>query len=101
MGLSLTQRFVLKMQGLPTDKLSKALKIAEENGLEVSTSQLISHLHCRGDVLGIINGLIFARENNIEIDWNTASAIDLVGLSTGRTLEQVLDTCCQYQNYTL
>ena len=48
-------------------------------GLEISTNQMETHYLARGDVPRVINALIAADRAKIELDWNTACAIDLAG----------------------
>lgn len=52
---------------------------AVKAGLQVSTNQLETHYLARGDVPRVINALIAADRAKIELDWNTACAIDLAG----------------------
>lgn len=52
---------------------------AVKAGIDVSTNQLETHYLARGDVPRVINALIAADRAKIELDWNTACAIDLAG----------------------
>ncbi|MEM8736962.1 MAG: flotillin-like protein FloA [Planctomycetota bacterium] len=52
---------------------------AVKAGLDVSTNQLETHYLARGDVPRVINALIAADRAKIDLDWNTACAIDLAG----------------------
>lgn len=52
---------------------------AVKAGLDISTNQLETHYLARGDVPRVINALIAADRAKIELDWNTACAIDLAG----------------------
>lgn len=52
---------------------------AVKAGLEISTNQLETHYLARGDVPRVINALIAADRAKIDLDWNTACAIDLAG----------------------
>ncbi len=48
-------------------------------GLEVSTAQLESHFLSGGRVANVVRALIAANRANIELSWQTATAIDLAG----------------------
>lgn len=48
-------------------------------GLDISTNQLETHYLARGDVPRVINAMIAADRAKIDLDWNTACAIDLAG----------------------
>jgi uncharacterized protein YqfA (UPF0365 family) len=48
-------------------------------GLNVSTPEMESHFLAGGDVQRVINAMIAANKANIELTWQTATAIDLAG----------------------
>ena len=52
---------------------------AKKAGIDVSTNQMETHYLARGNVPRVVNALIAADRANIELDWNTACAIDLAG----------------------
>ncbi len=52
---------------------------AGKAGIDVSTNELETHYLARGDVPRVVNALIAADRAKIELDWNTACAIDLAG----------------------
>ncbi len=52
---------------------------AVKAGLDVSANQLETHYLARGNVPRVVNALIAANRARIELDWNTACAIDLAG----------------------
>jgi len=52
---------------------------AVKAGIQVSANQLETHYMARGDVPRVINALIAADRAKIELDWDTACAIDLAG----------------------
>ncbi|MEM7626967.1 MAG: flotillin-like protein FloA [Planctomycetota bacterium] len=52
---------------------------AVKAGIEVATNQLETHYLARGDVPRVVNALIAADRADIDLDWNTACAIDLAG----------------------
>ncbi len=52
---------------------------AAKAGLELSTAQLESHFLAGGRVPNVVRALIAATRANIELSWDTATAIDLAG----------------------
>lgn len=52
---------------------------AAKAGVELSTSQLESHFLAGGRVPNVVRALIAADRANIELSWQTATAIDLAG----------------------
>lgn len=52
---------------------------ASKAGIDVSTNELETHYLARGDVPRVVNALIAADRAKIDLDWNTACAIDLAG----------------------
>ncbi|AQT69152.1 SigmaW regulon antibacterial [Anaerohalosphaera lusitana] len=57
--------------------LSKITAI--QAGIEISTRELESHYLAGGRVPNVVRALIAANRANIELTWNTATAIDLAG----------------------
>ena len=52
---------------------------AVKAGLNVDTNQLETHYLAGGRIINIVNSLIAAQKARIELDWDTACAIDLAG----------------------
>ena len=52
---------------------------AVKAGIDVSTNQMETHYLARGNVPRVVNALIAADRAKIQLDWNTACAIDLAG----------------------
>ncbi|MBC8379187.1 MAG: flotillin-like protein FloA [Planctomycetes bacterium] len=52
---------------------------AVKAGVELSTAQLESHYLAGGHVTNVVRALIAANRANIELSWQTATAIDLAG----------------------
>src|SRR5438132_4137909 len=48
-------------------------------GINVSTPEMESHVLAGGDVRRVINAMIAANKANIDLPWQTATAIDLAG----------------------
>lgn len=52
---------------------------AVKAGLNISTNQLETHYLAGGRIVNVVNALIAAQKARIELDWDTACAIDLAG----------------------
>src|SRR3954462_9066000 len=52
---------------------------ASRAGLQISQTEMESHLLAGGDVQRVIAAMIAANKANIELDWKTSTAIDLAG----------------------
>ncbi len=52
---------------------------ASRAGLNVTTAEMESHVLAGGDVQRVINAMIAAHKANIDLTWQTATAIDLAG----------------------
>src|SRR5438105_485536 len=52
---------------------------ASRAGLHIAQPEMESHMLAGGDVRRVINAMIAANKANIELDWKTATAIDLAG----------------------
>ena len=52
---------------------------AVKSGLEISTNDLETHYMAGGRLNNVVNALIAAAKAKIELDWDTACAIDLAG----------------------
>ncbi len=52
---------------------------AVKAGLNIDTNQLETHYLAGGRIINIVNSLIAAQKARIDLDWDTACAIDLAG----------------------
>jgi uncharacterized protein YqfA (UPF0365 family) len=48
-------------------------------GLDISISQMESHVLAGGDLQNVVNAMIVATRANIDLSWKTATATDLMG----------------------
>jgi uncharacterized protein YqfA (UPF0365 family) len=62
----------------PTVIVNERIK-AVRAGLDISTPEMESHVLAGGDVVRVINAMIAANKANIDLQWKTATAIDLAG----------------------
>jgi hypothetical protein len=100
MSISLVQRLWLMRLGIPPAKMTKALSLAEQNGLGITLPELAAHHLAGGDAEAVVAGLVFAREHSIRLNWREATAIDLAGASNGESLAEVLAACVEPRTYT-
>jgi|HubBroStandDraft_2_1064218.scaffolds.fasta_scaffold736584_2 uncharacterized protein YqfA (UPF0365 family) len=73
-----------ELMGMRLRKLNAAVIInariqALHAGLDISISQMESHMLAGGDLQRVINAMIAANKANLELPWKTAAAIDLSG----------------------
>jgi uncharacterized protein YqfA (UPF0365 family) len=100
MSISLYERLYLMWLSIPVAKMGKTLSLAQRNGLGITLRELTAHHRAGGDIEALVNGLLFAREHSIRIDWRQAAALDLVKSSTGKSLPEVLAACVEPRSYT-
>jgi len=93
MRLSLAQRLGQMLRGVSSREVSAALRLAEENDMDISPVQVESHLRAGGDAVAVVRGLVRAKEHGIALDWTTAMSIDLCRGNTGKGLEEVVEAC--------
>ncbi|MDQ8188525.1 flotillin-like FloA family protein [Pelagicoccus sp. SDUM812002] len=91
MSLFLKERFAMSIRGCPASKLIRLFKKSESHGLGVSLSQLEAHHLCGGDPFGVVDELIDAKRNGIELEWDRACAIDLATMNTDDSLSQAIE----------
>jgi hypothetical protein len=100
MGISLSQRLWLMHLGVPATRMARALSRAEQNGLGTTLRELAAHHRAGGDAEAVVAGLAFAREHAIRLNWREATVIDLAGVSTGKSLSEVLAACVEPRTRT-
>lgn len=69
----------MRLRGINPSAIVDARIQAVRAGIEVETPQMESHVLARGNVQRVVNAMIAASKANIELPWNTATAIDLAG----------------------
>jgi uncharacterized protein YqfA (UPF0365 family) len=69
----------MRLRGINPAAIVDARIQAMRAGLPVETPQMESHVLARGNVQRVINAMIAANKANIDLSWNTATAIDLAG----------------------
>ncbi len=77
--VSLVDLIGMRLRGINPSAIVDARIQAVRAGLAVETAQMESHVLARGNVQRVVNAMIAASKANIELGWNTATAIDLAG----------------------
>jgi len=77
--VSIVDLIGMRLRGINPSAIVDARIQAVRAGLAVETAQMESHVLARGNVQRVVNAMIAASKANIELGWNTATAIDLAG----------------------
>lgn len=77
--VNLFQLAFMRIRKVPPGVIVKALVTATKAGLVIKRDDLEAHYLAGGRVIPVINALISADKANIDLDFKTATAIDLAG----------------------
>lgn len=77
--VNLFQLAFMRIRKVPPGIIVKAMVTATKAGLKVTRDDLEAHYLAGGRVIPVINALISADKANIDLDFKTATAIDLAG----------------------
>ena len=97
----------VQLRKIPPATIVNARIQATRAGLEISQSQMETHILAGGDLIRVIRSMIAADKANIDLPWDTSTAIDLAGrdvlvvedlVDTGFTLSHVAD--CPYEDHS-
>jgi len=77
--VNLFQLAFMRIRKVPPGVIVKALVTATKAGLIIKRDDLEAHFLAGGRVIPVINALISADKANIDLDFKTATAIDLAG----------------------
>lgn len=77
--VNLFQLAFMRIRKVPPGVIVKALVTATKAGLKVNRDDLEAHYLAGGRIVSVINALISADKANIDLDFRTATAIDLAG----------------------
>ena len=77
--ISLIQLVFMRFRKVPPHTIAKAMINSHKAGLRLTRDQLEAHYLAGGNVINVVNALISADKANIELDFNSATAIDLAG----------------------
>ncbi|MCQ2297924.1 MAG: flotillin-like protein FloA [Bacteroidales bacterium] len=94
---SLIQLIFMRFRKVPPTVIVKNMITASKAGLKITQNQLESHYMAGGRVNSVVNALISADKANINLDFNTATAIDLAGRDVLKAVQtsvnpKVIDT---------
>ena len=71
--------FGMRLQGINPKTIVENKITAVQAGLDIPTRQMEAHYLAGGSVQRIVRALIAAQRARIDLDWDTAAAIDLAG----------------------
>ena len=77
--ISLLQLVFMRWRKVPPQVIVRSMISATKAGLKPNRDELEAHYLAGGNVVSVINALISADKANIELDFKTATAIDLAG----------------------
>ncbi len=77
--INLVQLVFMRFRKVPPQVIVKAMINSYKAGLRLTRDQLEAHYLAGGNVINVVNALISADKANIELDFNSATAIDLAG----------------------
>lgn len=94
---SLIQLVFMRFRKVPPTIIVKNMITASKAGLKLSQNQLEGHYMAGGRVNSVVNALISADKANINLDFDTATAIDLAGRDVLKAVQtsvnpKVIDT---------
>jgi uncharacterized protein YqfA (UPF0365 family) len=78
-SVSLVDLIGMRLRKVNTLAIVNSRIQAHRAGLQISTAEMESHYLAGGNVQRVINAMIAATKANIDIPWQTATAIDLAG----------------------
>jgi uncharacterized protein YqfA (UPF0365 family) len=77
--INLLQLVFMRWRKVPPTVIVKAMINSTKAGLTITRDQLEAHYLAGGNVINVVNALISADKANIDLDFNSATAIDLAG----------------------
>jgi len=77
--VSLIQLVFMRWRKVPPQLIVRNMISATKAGLHVTRDDLEAHFLAGGNIVGVVNALISADKANINLDFKTATAIDLAG----------------------
>ena len=77
--VSLLQLVLMRWRKVPPGIIVKAMINSTKADLPITRDQLETHFLAGGNIINVVNALISADKANIDLDFNSATAIDLAG----------------------
>ncbi len=96
MNISLIDKVGLYMRKLPVRAFVQALSKCDEYNIDINVKTLEAHYWASGNISQVVESMVFAKENNIDIDFMEISAMDLAG----KHIMEVLGKCIETVYYT-
>lgn len=95
--ISLIQLVFMRFRKVPPQVIVKAMINSTKAGLRLTRDELEAHYLAGGNVINVVNALISADKANIELDFKSATAIDLAGRDVFQAVQmsvnpKVIDT---------
>jgi uncharacterized protein YqfA (UPF0365 family) len=95
--ISLIQLVFMRFRKVPPQVIVKAMINSTKAGLSLTRDELEAHFLAGGNVINVVNALISADKANIELDFKSATAIDLAGRDVFQAVQmsvnpKVIDT---------
>ncbi len=95
--ISLVQLVFMRFRKVPPQVIAKAMINSHKAGLRLTRDELEAHYLAGGNVINVVNALISADKANIELDFKSATAIDLAGRDVFQAVQmsvnpKVIDT---------
>lgn len=95
--INLLQLVFMRFRKVPPQIIVKAMINSTKAGLHLTRDELEAHFLAGGNVTNVINALISADKANIELDFKSATAIDLAGRDVFQAVQmsvnpKVIDT---------
>jgi len=77
--ISLVQLIFMRWRKVPLSVIVKAMITSKKAGIAISRDELEAHFLAGGHVQSVVNALVSAEKANLNLNFKTASAIDLAG----------------------
>lgn len=95
--INLLQLVFMRFRKVPPQVIVKAMINSHKAGLRLTRDELEAHFLAGGNVINVVNALISADKANIELDFRSATAIDLAGRDVFQAVQmsvnpKVIDT---------
>lgn len=77
--VSLLQLIIMRFRKVPPGAIVHAMITSKKAGIDITRDQLEAHYMAGGDIQVVVTALISADKANMNLSFNTATAIDLAG----------------------
>lgn len=94
----LRDRLAAAIRRAPVGEIKRCLKLAEQHRIPISGSQLEAHYFAGGRITNVIEAMVFAKENSLDLPLRRALVQDLAYGKTVSVKEWLID--CQRRGVT-